>query len=316
MRKLIVTSTWLGLLAAALVLTACGGGGGGGVTPLSYTGNTSPAAIDGANAEAVGVSVTEGVSEAISSEGADSVPFAASLNLNNANSVISNKITEISRQILADAQASNLPVGAAYTSDQLNTEAGYYAFCGGSVSISDALLNGGTNGTVSFNDFCIVDPLGSGVDMVINGSITISVSGTTETVTFTNMTVVYGSETFSFSGTMACSTVSPYECSTLFVGSDGETYKASSVTVTGDDVSGYSVDATFSDPINGVVTVTTITPITFNCVGSMPDAGVIAFSSSNGSSGTITFIDCLNYSVDYDDGLGTINSTGTILGTW
>ena len=323
MKQLFVKSKWIGLLGAALMLVACGGGGGGGnsVIPLSYTGNTDPAAIDGANAQAVGVSITEGVSQAIDSETTGSSnPFGASLDLNNGNSALSRKLAEIGLQVLHDAQSSNLPVGVTYTSSQLNTELVNQGqapvFCGGSISISDALLNGSSeSGTISFSDLCFdmsfIDPMETG-NLVINGSMTISVSGTTETVTFTNMSVSFGGETFTFSGTVVCDTFT-LECSTLFVGSDGETYMASSVSVSGDDVSGYTVNATFSDPVNGVVTVTTTTPITFNCVGGMPDAGVIAFNSSNGSSGTITFNDCTSYTITWDDGLG---GSGVINGLW
>ena len=319
MKQLFIKSTWIGLLGTALILTACGGGGGGGggVTHLSYTGNTDPAAIDGANAQAVGVAITEGVSEAIGSETTGSSnPFGASLDLNNGNSPLSRKLAEIGLQVLHDAQSSNLPVGATYTSDQLNAEIGDTIFCGGSISITDALANGNSeSGTISFNSLCFdmsyIDPLETG-NLVINGSMTISVSGTTETVTFTNMSVSFGGETFSFSGTVSCSTVSPFECSTLYVGSDGETYMVSSVTVTGDDASGYYVNATFSDPVNGVVTVTTNPPITFNCPSGAPDAGTIAFSGGTGS-GTITFrANCTGYDGTWDDGI----TTGVFSGDW
>jgi hypothetical protein len=178
-------------------------------------------------------------------------------------------------------------------------------------------MNGSSeSGSMTFNNLCFdMGYLGTGEtgDMVINGSMSISVSGTTETVTYSNLSVTSGGETYTFSGTEVCDTVT-FECSTLFEGSDGQTYMAADVNVSGDDVSGYSVSATLSDPTYGVMTVTTTTPIIFNsCPGGVPESGVVSFSSTNGSSGAVTFIDCANYSVAWNDGAG---GGGAIAGVW
>ena len=253
-------SAFLGMLGITVMLAGCGGGGGSsdGVTPLSYSGSTDPAAIDSTNAVAVGVSVTDGVSTAVNSETtANSNPFGASLDLNNGNSALSRLLAGVSLQVLHDAQSSNLPVGITLTSSQLNSydnngdgvvDASDAVFCGGSISITDALINGSSeSGTMSFSNLCFdmsILSIGEIGTVTINGSMSISVSGTTESVTFTNLSVSFGGETFSFSGTEVCDTVT-FECSTLFVGSDGKTYMTSDVSVTGDDTLGYTVSATF-----------------------------------------------------------------------
>lgn len=312
-------TTFFGIVGATALLVGCGGGGGGGggSTGLTYNGNTDPVVITSANAQAVGVSVAENVSEAVDAESTvGSNPFAAVINLNTANSPLSRKITEISRQVLANARASNLPVGVTYTSDQLNAEIGDTFFCGGSVSISDALFNGSSeSGTMTFNNLCFdisyIDSMETG-ELVMNGRVTISVSGTTETTSYSNFTVTYQGETFTFSGTEVCSTVYPYDCSTLYVGGDGETYMASDVNVYGDDTTGYYVSATFFDPSLGAVEVSTSAPITF-CGTGRPNGGTINFTGAGGTYGSITFrSDCLGYDGSYYDG----SAAGTFSGTW
>ena len=317
MNSVMMKAIFCGMLGVTALLVACGGGGGGGSTALSYTGNTDPVVISGANAQAVGVSVTDNAAEAIDAETINNNnPFGASLNLNNGNSPLARKISEISRQLLADPQSNNLPIGATLSYTELNTEIGGSYFCGGSVSITDALFNGSSqNGTMTFNSLCFdigyIDSTQTG-SLYMNGSITISVSGTKETTSYSNFTVTYQGETFTFSGTEVCSTVSPYDCSTLYVGGDGNTYMASGVNVYGDDTSGYYVSATFFHPTYGSIDVSTSVPVTF-CGTGRPNGGTINFTGAGGTYGSITFrSDCSGYDGSYYDG----SATGTFTGAW
>jgi hypothetical protein len=319
MKTFFAKGTLLGMVAATALLVGCGGGGGGGGTPvaLTYTGNTDPALIDSSNAQALGASVAENTSEAINAETTGgSNPFGVSLNISNANSPLAGKIAEISRQILTNAQNSNQPVGITYSYNQLNAEIGGAYFCGGSVSITDSLANGSSqSGTITFSDLCFdinyVDPSQSG-NLVMNGSVYISTTATTETTTYSNFTVSYAGETYTFSGTEVCSTSYPYDCSTLFEGGDGKTYMVSDLSVTGDDVSGYSISATFFNPTYGSVSVTTSSPITF-CPAGHPNGGTVNITGASGTYASITFrSDCTGYDGDYYDG----TSTGTFSGDW
>jgi hypothetical protein len=318
MKSVIKKSTLMGMFAVTALLVGCGGGGGGGGSnALTYTGSTDPAVIDSSNAAALGASVADSTTEAISADTAGgNNPFGVSLNISNPNSPLARKIAEVSRQILSNAQNSNQPVGVTYTASQLNAEVGGSYFCGGSASITDALANGSSqSGTITFNSLCFdLSYMGTGQvgEMVMNGSVHITTTDTTETTSYSNFTVTYDGETYAFSGTEVCSTISPYDCSTLFEGSDGNTYMVSDLSVTGDDVSGYSVSATFFHPTYGSVSISTTTAVTF-CAAGNPNGGTITFNGASGTYASITFrSDCTGYDGNYFDG----TSTGTFSGSW
>lgn len=300
-------------LGSALILTGCGGGGGGGSTAPAYTGVTTPAAIDTNNAETIGVTATESLTQAVSTgEGNDSNPFAVSISSTSGN--LSQFITDIAEKV-ASATTPNLPAGVTLTSDELNSQSGQTLFCGGSVSIPDNFGNGGTqNGTMTFNSLCFND--GSTGNVVISGSVTFTQTSTSITISYVNFTVTFNGQTETVNATITCDTsFASCSFSSDYVGSDGTTYRVDNFTVSGTPAAGYQIEGTFYHPTHGKVTFTTApTVVTFGCTNGNPDSGTVTLTSDDGSSMTVTFrADCTGYDGTWDDGAG---GTGMFSGNW
>ena len=142
----------------------------------------------------------------------------------------------------------------------------------------------------------------------INGSIIINGSSSSVTIS-ANLTVTEGSltETFSFNGTCSVSgsTVGTCTYSSSFTGSDGRTYAMANISVSGDDFSGYSVSGSVTDPDHGVITITTTTPVLFNCSNGNPSSGQIVITGSG--SATVTYNDCDSFTVTFDGAPTTYN---------
>jgi len=83
-----------------------------------------------------------------------------------------------------------------------------------------------------------------------------------------------------------------------YTGADGVTHRVSEFNFSGNASFGFNGTATFFHGTYGGTRITA-TNITYGACGTYPDGGTIAFSSSDGSSGTVTF-----------------NSNCTISGTW
>jgi hypothetical protein len=313
MKSKLAKLTWPALLGGLLVLTGCGGGGGGGGGGVTYSGSTSPATVTATNAEDIGSTATEGVTEAIQSEeAANNNPFAIVITDTDS---LSQAVNKIAKDIFNNIGAIELPVGVDLSASELNNEFGEQLFCGGSISVSNSLYNGSSSsGTITFHDLCI--DIGSGYGQAtMNGTVDVSSSSTSETITYRNVTVTVNGQTYTLNGTETCSLNYPYDCtmSQDYVSNDGSTYRVSDVDVSGDSTSGYYVNAKFYHPNYGYVTITTTSPVLFNCSNGYPSSGTVNFAGAGSSSGTITFrSDCSGYDGTYNTG----TETGTFSGDW
>jgi len=293
---------WMKSIALAsliLVLSACGGSsGGGGSSAPTYSGSTAAADITSSNAEDIGTAAGEAAVEAINTDiASDANPFAVVIT--DGNGMITDALTALAQDLAASEPASSLPSGVTLTSLDLGPE-----FCGGSVTVPDSFGQSSTlNGLITLNALCFNDPIDGQV--TLSGSITFTEAANSFSISFSNLSVTTSDGTTTLNATLEC-TSGFLSCtySTDFVAASGLTHRITDSSVSGNSSSGYTVSATFSHATYGVITITTTTPLVIGpTCAPLPDSGSIAFSSTNGGSGTITFNSNCTVSGTWDDGV-------------
>ncbi len=257
------------LLSALITLgTACSSGGGGG----------GDAEITDENLEELATAGTEGVKQAVNNNSAP-LPFARK----NTSSTVESLTVSLAQKVSQNPKFEVLNLsdicdggGSASFDGDENGGSITYSACdiGGVVVSGTAKFKSSTSGsttkfTIEYIDF------------------TITFNGITETIDLKATCTITDSS-------VSCS----YESEAL--GIDGRTYEVSDITISGNSSSGYTVGCVVDDPDNGDITITTTTPITFNCPNGQPDNGAIVITDGDDNTATITFIDCDNYSVDFN----------------
>ncbi len=314
------------LVGGTIGLTGCGGGGGGGgvdVTELSYSGVTTEATINSTSAKALAETSAEASIQAVTdSEGGAVNPFGVVVTDANLSGMRS-RVVEVAKQLLKNRKVIEFPVGATIT---FNDILGAGSSCGGSITVPDNYRTA-SSGTMTFNNACLTEP-GYGT-FIFNGSIKFSGTGDpdgygagTETSTFINLTIQYdlgsnGSGSYGpMNYTESCSWddggyFNNMTCSetNYYTGSGGEVYQVQDADVYGSNDSGWYVSATVYHPTYGYVDVTA-TGLTFDCANGHPDSGSIEAYGSGGTSISVNFTDCDNYSGSYNDGSGAVSIYG------
>ena len=317
-----LTTLFCLLATSAFVLTGCGGGGGGAAaTGPTYSGAATPAAITATNAEAIGTTTAEAASQAITQSAVnDANPFAMGITINPDSTNLNPALIELVRNIGVNAQYLNLPAGVTtLTHTQLMNDDPTLNLCGGSVQLSDAIVNSLTNtmtlnGSITFINLCSIDPnLGN---IIMNGTLTFTETVDTLSIRFSNFSVNDGSSTETMNMTVSCTFGFACSISADYEAADGKVYRVADMTISGADTGPYFVSATFYHPDYGSVTINT-SDLYFNCSNGHPSSGTIYYTSStNGSSGSITFTDCTSYTGTYDDGAAAAGSSGPYSGSW
>jgi len=266
------------LISAFIVLgTACSSGGGGG----------GDAEITDENLEELATAGTEGIKQAVNNQSAP-LPFART----NTSSTIKNLTVSLAQTVSQNPKLEVLDL-----SDICEN-------AGGSVTF-DGNENGGTIVYAS----CVIG--GSTVSGTAKYKISESGDTTTFTIEYIDFTITFDGVTETLDLKATCTITSTSSSCTYdseALGIDGRTYEVTDISVSGDSSSGYTIGCVVDDPDHGDITITTTTPITFNCSNGQPDNGVIVMTDGDDNTATITFIDCNNYSVDF-------NSTTTTF-TW
>ncbi len=161
--------------------------------------------------------------------------------------------------------------------------------CGGSASVTvDGDESGNTDGTIVYNNFCVV---GDTSNTIINGTVTFSFTSTMTTFTYTNVTVNDGTEIHTFNMTYTCSSAFVCNWSSDFAGDNGTNYQTGNVQISGNNSSGYDISASVSDPTYGTVTFTAAN-ITICSNGSIGSGTVQVIDTSDTVVTTVTFPDC------------------------
>ena len=300
------------VLLAVLALFGCSSGGDSGVAAPLYTGSTAAAAIVAGNADEISRRAAEGVNEATNlvtvGEG---IPFAVGVSSNNV--ALVKKVEEIARKVISGSTTLNLPAALLITSDELNAELTTNEFCGGSVTVPDNIdPNASLNFSMTFNSLCFIDGTTS-TSLIMNGTLTFTETASAISLSFINFSVNINGVAETFSGSFSCD-LSGSSCtiSTDFAGSDGNIYRLTNVSISGDTISGYILSANFFHHEFGEVVITTNAAINYGGCGIYPSTGEISISSSDGSNVTVTYSGC-SYSIT---GVDANSGPISIIGNW
>ncbi len=280
MNKFMTTSLSSVLLLSAFLMTGCSGGGGdsndGGSGGTIFDGNSSPAAIDIDNAEAIGTASGEAVQKASAPTGLPgSISASTSSDLDRINEIILSTADILTIPAASDAAAACDGGGSAHISDTPTPTSG-------SVSV-----------TITY-DMCAISF--GGDSSIFNGTATLDFEDVNNPeagfiITYSNFRVTDSSGTITINMTVNCSDPNNCVYSSDFVGSDGTTHRVSDYSISGNASSGYNGNATFLHGTYGEVSIT-ISDITYSSsCGAIPSGGTVNFTSGNPvtSSGSIMF---------------------------
>lgn len=279
------------LLLVAFFITGCSSGGGGGAAApvTSYTGSTTPAAIDADNAETIGKASGEAIQIANSSTG---LPVGITID-----DAIVADLTEINNIIISHIDVLTLPVGVDISANLCST---------GTASSTDPgnVQSGPVDITMTFSNCALIYS-----DITISGTAKMHFDDIANTnagfsITYTNFKVTDANGTTTINMSMVCTSGSACVFNSDYVGSDGLTHRVSNFSFYGSASTGYNGTATFYHGTFGSVSITA-TNITYGSCGTYPDGGDISFSSSNGSSGTIIFASDCSVSGTWNNGVTT-----------
>lgn len=281
MNKINDSISFLLILVSAVLLSACGGGSGSsGSGGETFTGNTAPAQVSESNAQEIGETAGESISQAA---GSSSLPTSIE--------VRADDISVINSFVINSSQLSLLPSGID-VSDEVCTGGGTANVTisgSGATSQSGPLRSRAVYGNCVFN----TDSLSYTIDgVVIINYDDIGDINTGFYIEYQNVTVSglgFGTQTLNY--TFSCTNLSNSSTctqSSVFVSESGGTHLISDYSISGTSSSGLNGTATFSHEVFGTVSIT-VSAVTYGNCGSIPDGGSISFSSSNGTSGTINF---------------------------
>lgn len=287
MKHILFIITFGGVL---LFLQACGGGGGGGggstVSVASYSGLTTEARVEGANAETLGTAAASGAVHSVVAE-----PFEGFAR--NPSASVEGELVEISPRIAQWIVSSTSPYAARDVSSEL-------CDAGGSADL-DANADE-TVGTITFTSCRILIDGTSVMSLTGTVSFTItSVGGSPDSLSMTfRVNVSYEGQTVSINLTLSCVNLSGSpSCSVRsdFAGIDGRVYRVVDITVTQYGVDTYGIGATVYDPDHGRFDMTTTVPLVLDCPNGVPSVGTVMISGADSTSGTINFVSCSEFNV-------------------
>lgn len=310
-----------------LVLVSCGGGGGGGsssASSISYTGSTSQAVITQTNGEEIAYSAYQNGGTGNTLGGVLAVVQDQDKPLSRPRMLVLSQALENSiDHISLDHDRDNLSTGAT-VSDSETLPGG----CGGNanytISINDVTY--AFTGTFTFNAYC-------DEGATLSGSLTLSGQFNPNTLvfgqitmTYDNLTVSSGSDSFTADGDMTLDPTSSPASITLDMvmldNSTDKTYRADDFVMTlTDNITSVSmtISGRLYDPDYGYVDITTPTPLVINSGDDYPSSGVLLTTGSNGTYGPakakLTALSNTSYQIEIDeDGDGTYEYLDT--GNW
>lgn len=311
-----------------LSLAACGdSGGGGGGGGLTYSGNTSPAAITETSAEDIalaaygagsaGGNLADAAGMVASGEDVEAVTNPRTL-------LLARTIAENLKRKNQSKDSETLAVGV--------TESGTYdGSCGGTASWSstysytETAIN--STDTITFSSYCHEgDPyenFDTGGATYTSGSMSISSSFTEvsmdATININNLSVTDSSDSYTMDGNMSMvivmDMVSWDTTMTInMVMHDNNTdhqAKLENYVMTVDDGGSATISGKVYDSTYGYVLIDTIAALTFGAT-EHPDSGELEFTGAEGVKIRLTFIDSNSYQVTADLNTDGDNAVYTI----
>jgi hypothetical protein len=276
-----------------------------GGTTVTYTGATTPAAVDASNAEDLATNAGEAVQQAADATSANVLGIEISgpgINLD--------ALTVMLAESVFPGNRINLP--SAFTLD---------GSCGGTATIPDSQLSsytassGPVTYTTTYTDYC--QSLNNNSTYVINGIVSFTYADRANldagyTVVYDNVTAAFNGETTTVNMTYECSSLSNCTIISDYISSDGKTHRISGASnISGNATSGYNGTMTFYHATYGSVNVSA-TVVTYGGCGVFPNGGSITVTGVSGTA-TITFGSSCDYTIDWNDGSGSGTITGSFI---
>jgi hypothetical protein len=288
------------MILLSVFLCACGGdGGGGGDGPagISYTGVTTPAAIDENNAQDLAIGAYQGGSTAGSAGGAAGGLGAVQIDGTEGTSSprtlkLSRALEDSLRRVDLMSRSGGISLGAVY--EETDT---VYGDCGGSASYTITVddVNGEFSGRFNYDDYCSQGVTLSG-RVSFSGEVDVDTGDIlTFTFSFNNLTATSGSDSFTLRGDISYdvndSSISVSMDMLLKDNNTGKVYWARDCTMTWTEGAGYvefEWSGRYYDPDEGYVVVSTNTPFVIYDGDDWPSEGVLVIKGDTGSEGGIT----------------------------
>ena len=293
------TISYLAVIVSMLALTACGGGGGS--AGLSYDGTTTAATIDSGNASALSKTSSQAISTTVEQDTANNAnPFAVVASSSTGAAPVDPKILI---NLAKEIQSLNVPAGVTIS----YTDLGDPNYCGGTVSAPDNFGSGSMlNGTITINNLCYNDSYTGQITM--NGSVVFTQTASQISMQYSNFTVTYGGQTYTFNMGLTCDT-SFLNCSynSDFTGEGGLVYRVADYSISGDPSTGLYFTGRFYHPTYGYVDITTNTAIIFgDCSGTqLPISGQVTITDGTNTV-VITFNGCTSFSYTLNGGTAVV----------
>ncbi|MCK5395958.1 MAG: hypothetical protein KAJ32_08195, partial [Gammaproteobacteria bacterium] len=243
MNRFLPTNTPIIVFLSTLLIASCGGGGGdnsGSSTGITYNGNTSPAAIDASNSEAIGKAAGESVQIADTSTNLPAgIVVSSSIDMDTINNII-----------ISIANSSNLPAG-------LDVSANYCENEDGSAITSDnpPEASGEYDATITFSN-CLIT--GTDFSVTMSGMSVTHIDNINDfpntgfSIQYNNFTVTdnINDTSSTINLTFACTDfelISSCTYSSDFLGDDGIIHRIAefNITGTGEAGNGFYGTATF-----------------------------------------------------------------------
>jgi hypothetical protein len=193
--------------------------------------------------------------------------------------------------------------------------------CGGTASFSGSSSSGtggfAASGVLTFSGYC--NAASDGSQVVLNGSVQFSMSGTSAdafqlTLTSSYLSMTMGSLSYTMTLNYSCSynagAISSVSLSCFYQSSDGKVYWVDNYQVTADaSANTLSISGRFYDPDYGYVDVSTPTTLVYTWCASanayLPTSGSLEVTGANGY-GEFNAVDCSQYQICYNIGAGVV----------
>jgi hypothetical protein len=275
------------VLVSSLFVFGCGGGGGGGNGggEPQFSGKTTQAIVTSSNAKAVSVNAMQGVQSV-------SVLGALAKKTETQDAPVIQLIADMVQKDVFNAVSKSTAKSVAQTSTSTGSEPGYSGSFSYSINVNTS--NGAASGSISFNAYqadSTSPKVAGGVSFnatVNTATLTIS----SMSMTLSNVTAISSLQSVSLNGSIAITisgTTTTTSLSVLEVdNTNNTTYWLQNfiMTLSGSTM---TVSGTYYDYTYGYVVISTITPLTVNSAYSEPTAGRLLFTGSGGTKARMTY---------------------------
>lgn len=281
------------VFAALSLLAGCGGGGS---SAPAYSGATTQAAVTTSNAKALSVdaysgSQLSGAAAGVAKETGSGSGSGQPALLQEAAGIVKQSVgTVVGRQkttaksVAATVQNTIYGFSGSFTySISYNQTTGDFS---GTISFSQYMATSTSttlSGSITFSGNYSPGLYNNQDSGALSGSLTVHLNNLTGTCNSKSFTL-NGSMTYSISGTTDTVTMSVVLTDNV----SGRTYwvRNFTLTLTG---SSLTVSGTYYDPVHGYVIISTVTPLTVSSVDATPTAGQLLFTGFNGTRARLTF---------------------------